>query len=267
MTDCFNSLVGITRDTCNCEGTEYGYQWHYEQFTGSFVATYKLPTVDKIQLFEDGVLVDGSRLAVDNKNLDITDQTDGLYQIWYYAYVPLSVTLPDYNVSKSGLFLTDLLPISTLQGLKTCNETMWQVLRNTKSLALKETVQSLNAIMNRKNSKKYKEYQGFIGGDGDTYLTSTKTYAGLRIRTNPIRSGYLRINAIAPGLTDTPLAAKILSRPESRQASEAQHPLGRVGTAEEVASLACWLLSPQANWVTGQVYGIDGGLGTVKAGR
>ena len=77
----------------------------------------------------------------------------------------------------------------------------------------------------------------------------------------------LRINAIAPGLTDTPLAAKILSRPESRQASEAQHPLGRVGTAEEVASLACWLLSPQANWVTGQVYGIDGGLGTVKAGR
>lgn len=77
----------------------------------------------------------------------------------------------------------------------------------------------------------------------------------------------LRINAIAPGLTDTPLAAKILSRPESRQASEAQHPLGRVGTAEEVASLACWLLSPQAHWVTGQVYGIDGGLGTIKAGR
>jgi hypothetical protein len=74
---------------------------------------------------------------------------------------------------------------------------MWQVLRNTKSLAIKETVQSLNAVMNRKNSKRHKEYQGFIGGDGDTYLTSTKSYAGIRIRTNPIRSGYLRINAIA----------------------------------------------------------------------
>jgi len=197
MTDCFNSLVGITRETCDCEATEYGYQWHFEQFTGSFVATYKLPTTDKIQLFEDGVPVDESRLAVDGKNLDITDQTDGLYQIWYYAYVPLTVTVPDYNVSKSGLFLTDLLPVSTLQGLKTCSETMWQVLRNTKSLAIKETVQSLNAVMNRKNSKRHKEYQGFIGGDGDSYLTSTKTYAGIRIRTNPVRSGYLRINAIA----------------------------------------------------------------------
>ncbi len=88
-------------------------------------------------------------------------------------------------------------------------------------------------------------------------ISAAATYAG--------RS--LRINAIAPGLTDTPLAAKILSRPESRQASEAQHPLGRVGTAEEVASLACWLLSPQASWVTGQIYGIDGGLGTIKSGR
>lgn len=197
MTDCFNSLVGITRDTCDCVSTEYGYQWYWEQFTGTFTAKYKLPDVSKIELFEDGILVDSSRLSVDGKNLDITDQTEGLYQIWYYAYVPLSVTIPDYNVSKSGLYLTDLLPMSVLDGLKDCNVSKWDVIRNTKSLAIRETVQSLNVVLNRKNQKKYKEYQGFIGGDGDSYLTSTKTYAGVRIRTNPLRSGYFRINAIA----------------------------------------------------------------------
>ena len=75
----------------------------------------------------------------------------------------------------------------------------------------------------------------------------------------------LRFNVIAPGLVDTPLASKITSRPTARQASEAQHPLGRLGQPEEVASLAAWLLSQEASWMTGQVIGLDGGLASVKA--
>lgn len=75
----------------------------------------------------------------------------------------------------------------------------------------------------------------------------------------------LRFNAIAPGLVETPLAERLTSRPAAREASIAQHPLGRLGAASEVASLACWLLGPQGSWVTGQVYGVDGGLATVKA--
>ena len=75
----------------------------------------------------------------------------------------------------------------------------------------------------------------------------------------------LRFNVIAPGLVDTPLAARFTSRPAARQTSEAQHPLGRLGQAEEVASLAAWLLGPQGTWVTGQVFGVDGGLARVKA--
>jgi len=75
----------------------------------------------------------------------------------------------------------------------------------------------------------------------------------------------LRFNVIAPGLVDTPLAARFTSRPGARQTSEAQHPLGRLGQAEEVASLAAWLLSGEGSWATGQVFGLDGGLSRVKA--
>lgn len=75
----------------------------------------------------------------------------------------------------------------------------------------------------------------------------------------------LRFNAIAPGLVDTPLAARFTSRPAARQTSESQHALGRLGQAEEIASLAAWLLSSQGSWATGQVFALDGGLSRVKA--
>jgi NAD(P)-dependent dehydrogenase (short-subunit alcohol dehydrogenase family) len=75
----------------------------------------------------------------------------------------------------------------------------------------------------------------------------------------------LRVNAIAPGLVRTPLTARITSSPAALQASAAMHALGTVGEPDDVASLAAWLLGPDARWVTGQLYGIDGGLGTVRA--
>lgn len=73
----------------------------------------------------------------------------------------------------------------------------------------------------------------------------------------------LRINAIAPSLTDTPLAQPILASAQAREFSERMHPLGQIGQPADVASLAAWLLSDAARFVTGQTYVIDGGISSV----
>jgi 3-oxoacyl-[acyl-carrier protein] reductase len=74
----------------------------------------------------------------------------------------------------------------------------------------------------------------------------------------------IRVNVVAPSLTDTPLAAQLLGSPEKREASDKRHPIGRVGQAEDVANVAHFLLSEKSSWLTGQVLGIDGGMSSLK---
>lgn len=74
----------------------------------------------------------------------------------------------------------------------------------------------------------------------------------------------IRVNAIAPSLTDTPLAENLLATDEKRQNSAKRHPIGRVGNAQDVAQLAALLLSDEGSWVTGQILGVDGGMSTLK---
>lgn len=76
----------------------------------------------------------------------------------------------------------------------------------------------------------------------------------------------LRCNAVAPGLVDTPLAERITRSERALEHSRKMHPLGRIGTPDDVAAAIAWLLSDESDWVTGQVIGIDGGLGRTRAG-
>lgn len=74
----------------------------------------------------------------------------------------------------------------------------------------------------------------------------------------------IRVNAVAPSLTDTPLASPLLSTPEKRDAAARRHPLQRIGTPEELAQLAVFLVTPQSSWITGQIIHADGGMGNLR---
>jgi len=76
----------------------------------------------------------------------------------------------------------------------------------------------------------------------------------------------LRVNAIAPSLTATPLADKFLNSPDKLDRAAQRHPLKQVGDPADVAALAAYLLGEHSGWITGQVWGIDGGMGRLQTG-
>lgn len=95
------------------------------------------------------------------------------------------------------------------------------------------------------------------GAVGGLVRSAAATYAGRK----------LRVNALAPGLVGTAMAARITGNAKSLELSVAMHPAGRIGRPEDLVPAARWLLDPASDWVTGQVIPVDGGMSRVRAGR
>jgi 3-oxoacyl-[acyl-carrier protein] reductase len=74
----------------------------------------------------------------------------------------------------------------------------------------------------------------------------------------------IRVNVIAPSLTETPMATPLINNDAKREAAAKRHPLQRIGDPEQVAKLVVWLLSEDSSFITGQVLRPDGGLSTVR---
>ena len=74
----------------------------------------------------------------------------------------------------------------------------------------------------------------------------------------------IRVNAIAPSIVDTPLASKFLNNDVKMEKANERHPLGRIGTAKELADVTAFLLGDQSSWMTGRILQIDGGIGNLK---
>ena len=74
----------------------------------------------------------------------------------------------------------------------------------------------------------------------------------------------IRVNCIAPSLTNTPLAASLLNTEQKREANAQRHPLKRIGTTKDIANMAAFLLSEKASWLTGQILHVDGGMSSIK---
>ncbi len=74
----------------------------------------------------------------------------------------------------------------------------------------------------------------------------------------------IRVNCVAPSLTDTAMAEKLINTPEKLEASNNRHPLKRIGNTNDIANSVEFLLSEKASWLTGQTIHVDGGMSTIK---
>ena len=116
------------------------------------------------------------------------------------------------------------------------------------SVVLVSTVASLIGLANHEAIATAK---GAVNG---LVLSAAASYAGRGIR----------VNGVAPGLVNTPLASKITSSEMALKVSTAMHPLGRIGEPDDVAAAIAWLLDPKSTWITGQMISIDGGMSTIR---
>jgi NAD(P)-dependent dehydrogenase (short-subunit alcohol dehydrogenase family) len=74
----------------------------------------------------------------------------------------------------------------------------------------------------------------------------------------------IRVNCIAPSLTDTPLAGPLLNTDQKREANAMRHPLQKIGTPENIADMAEFLLTAKGSWISGQIFHVDGGMSAIK---
>jgi NAD(P)-dependent dehydrogenase (short-subunit alcohol dehydrogenase family) len=75
----------------------------------------------------------------------------------------------------------------------------------------------------------------------------------------------IRVNCIAPSITETPLSSPLLNTDAKKEANASRHPLKRIGNPADIANMASFLLSDEASWITGQILAVDGGMSSIKS--
>ncbi|SEH30473.1 SDR family oxidoreductase [Chryseobacterium culicis] len=164
------------------------------------------------------------------------------------VYAPGSITLKPFNRLSADDFRNDF-EINVLGAVKTVQK----LLPN-----LKKSESASVVLFSSVAAKLGMPFHASVAASKNAVEGLTKSLAA------EFSAQKIRVNAIAPSLTDTHLASQLLSTPEKREASAKRHPLQRVGTAEEMAEMAAFLVSDQSSWITGQIFGVDGGMGSVK---
>ncbi|QSE96577.1 SDR family NAD(P)-dependent oxidoreductase [Fulvivirga lutea] len=169
------------------------------------------------------------------------DQLDGL------VYCPGSINLKPFNRLSIEDFESDI-NINLLGAVKTIQANLGKLKKSTQaSIVLFSTVAVTQGMPFHTSVAAAK---GAIEGFGKSLAAEL--------------APSVRVNIIAPSVTDTPLASKILSSSDKKEKSGERHPLKRVGEAEDIANIAEFLLSDKSSWITGQVIGVDGGMSTLR---
>lgn len=155
--------------------------------------------------------------------------------------------------------------------LKPAHLTTFEEWQNTISVNLDSSFSLIKAVIANTNSSKLSvvlmsSAAAFTGIPNHEAIAAAK--AGVEGLARSAAATYAsrgyRFNVVAPGLTHTTLTAGLTGNEASLRASEAMHPLGRLGTPDEIAKAVAWLISDESAWITGQVLGVDGGLARVR---
>ncbi len=180
-------------------------------------------------------------LEDDISNLDLPDQLDGL------LYLPGTINLKPFKMMRSNVFEDDM---------------------KINFLKLVDTTQALLDKLKASDQASIVYISTVAVQTGMPFHTSVAAAKGaIEGFARSLAAEYapnFRVNVIAPSLTNTPLADKLLGNDKKKEKMDARHPLKRVAEAADIAEMTTYLLTDKSSWMTGQVIGLDGGMSSLN---
>ena len=205
------------------------------QVFGTFYKTENTELEGNISLHYLNVLDENPDLSF------LPDVIDGL------AYCPGSINLKPFSRIKTDEFLQDY-QLQVLGAVKIIQALLPKLKKaNNASVVLFSTV----AVQTGFN------YHSIVSASKGAIEGLTRALAA-ELAPN------IRVNCIAPSITDTPLATTLLSTDDKKTANAQRHPLKKIGSAEDIANMAEFLLTDKSAWITGQIFSVDGGMSSLR---
>jgi NAD(P)-dependent dehydrogenase (short-subunit alcohol dehydrogenase family) len=186
-------------------------------------------------------------------------------------HIPYDATIDDLDISKLPDALHGIVYCPGSITLKPFHRITDQEFIDEYNLGVLGAIRTIRKILpNLKNSQQASVvlFSTVAVQQGMPFHSSiSATKGALEGLTRSLAAEYapkIRVNCVAPSLTNTPLAGKLIATEEKKRASDDRHPLKRIGESSDLANLAAFLLTDQSSWITGQIIHADGGLSSLR---